>query len=170
MPILSTLRRSTLRLPIPHLPATLRTALLAGALLLLAAAPGRAIEPINQSFLGGVAIDGYDPVAYFTEGIPVEGNRNFTHEWQGATWRFASAAHRDTFAADPTGYAPQFGGYCAWAVGNGYTADIDPEAWSIVDGKLYLNYNREVQAKWEADRANLINKANGNWPTLLAKD
>ncbi len=125
-----------------------------------------AAEPVYQS-LFGTAIDGTDPVAYFTEGRPVEGSSDFTHEWNGATWRFASAENRDLFAADPEKYAPQYGGYCAWAVSQGYTASTDPTAWKIVDGKLYLNYNASVQSKWEKDVPGFIASADGNWPKVL---
>ncbi|MEM6355700.1 MAG: YHS domain-containing (seleno)protein, partial [Pseudomonadota bacterium] len=103
----------------------------AAALGLAALAPITATaaeDPVYQSFLG-TAIDGTDPVAYFTEGKPVEGSSDFTHEWNGATWRFSSAENRDLFAGDPEKYAPQYGGYCAWAVAQGYTASTDPEAW-----------------------------------------
>ena len=89
----------------------------------------------------GVAIRGYDTVAYFAGNGPVKGSEQFTHQWMGATWRFASSENRDRFAAAPESFAPQFGGYCAWAVSNNYTAPIDPAAWKIVDGKLYLNYD-----------------------------
>ena len=92
---------------------------------------------------------------------------DFTTEWHGATWRFASAAHRDQFVADPEKFAPQFGGYCAWAVSQNKTAGIDPEAWKIVDGKLYLNYSKDIQAKWEQDVPGNIGKAEANWPKLL---
>jgi YHS domain-containing protein len=126
------------------------------------------LEPVNKSRWDGLALDGYDPVAYFDEEKAVEGSEDFSFEWQGATWRFASAERRDRFAAEPERYAPQFGGYCAWAVGHGYTADADPQAWSIVDSKLYLNYNGDVQAEWTADRDNQITKAHANWPKLLA--
>ena len=136
--------------------------------LLIAPAPAAALDPVNETLFGGVAVEGYDPVAYFTEGGPVEGSRQFEHAWQGATWRFASAAHRDLFAADPAKYAPQYGGYCAYAVARGYTAEIDPEAWRIVDGKLYLNYDREVQKLWEADLAGHVRAADANWPKLVA--
>jgi YHS domain-containing protein len=135
----------------------------------LSAAPLLAVEPVNKSFFGGVAIDGYDPVAYFSDGRPVEGDKAFETEWNGATWRFASAEHRDLFAADPGRYAPQYGGYCAWAVSQGSTAGIDPEAWTIHEGKLYLNYDRDIQKKWLADMENLITKADANWPKLLEK-
>lgn len=140
--------------------------LFASAFFLLAAAAS-ALSPVNKSFLGGVAIDGYDPVAYFTDGKPVEGKKEFSHEWKGATWRFASAEHRDRFAAAPEQYAPQYGGYCAWAVAHGYTADIEPEAWAVVDGKLYLNYNLEVKAMWDKDVPGYIAQGDQNWPKLV---
>lgn len=127
-----------------------------------------ALDPINQTTFGGVAIDGWDPVAYFTDGKPVEGSKAFSFEWNGATWRFASAAHRDLFAAAPERYAPQYGGYCAWAVSQGYTADIDPEAWRIEGGRLFLNYSLDVQKKWAADIPGNIAKGDANWPKLLA--
>lgn len=121
---------------------------------------------VNASAFGGVAIEGYDPVAYFTQGKPVEGSSDFTHDWNGATWRFASAENRDMFIADPEKFAPQYGGYCAWAVSQGYTASIDPDAWSIVDGKLYLNYSKGVQSRWENDIAGHISSADENWPEI----
>lgn len=132
-----------------------------------AAAPLAALSPVNKSLFGGVAIDGYDPVAYFTDGKPVEGSKRFEHSWNGAVWRFASAEHRDLFAAEPERYAPQYGGYCAYAVANGGTADIEPDAWTVRDGKLYLNYDQEIQAKWRLDMAGYIAKADANWPKLL---
>lgn len=118
---------------------------------------------------GGLAIRGYDPVAYFTDSAPVAGSGEFTHEWGNATWQFASAENRDLFAADPEKYAPQYGGFCAWAVSQGYTADVDPEAWRVVDGKLYLNYSKGVQKRWEKDIPGNINKANNNWPGVLVE-
>jgi hypothetical protein len=136
---------------------------------LVAAAPAAAISPVNKSLLGGVAIDGYDPVAYFVEGAPREGSKSFTHGWNGATWRFASAENRDRFAAAPEKFAPQYGGYCAWAVGHGYTAGIDPEAWTIRDGRLYLNYDLEIRDRWLGDPAAWIASGDANWPKLLAE-
>lgn len=114
-----------------------------------------------------LAVNGYDPVAYFTDGKPVEGTDEFTLEWNGAKWRFVSAANRDAFKAEPEKYAPQFGGYCAWAVAQGYTASADPEAWKIVEGKLYLNYDKSVQKTWEEDVPGNITKAEANWPKVL---
>lgn len=117
----------------------------------------------------GIAIDGSDPVAYFTEGKPVAGSKTITHKWMGATWRFASEANKVTFIADPTAYAPQYGGYCAWAVGtgNGSLASTIPTAWKIVDGKLYLNYSHRIQRRWDRDIPGFIKRANENWPKVL---
>jgi YHS domain-containing protein len=139
----------------------------AGLLLLLfstlfAASP---VAPVNRSS-DGLALRGYDAVAYFTDGRAVKGTMQFLYEWMGVKWQFADKEHREMFSQDPQKYAPQFGGYCSWAVGHNYTADGDPEAWRIVDGKLYLNYDRSVQKKWEQDRAKWIQEANRNWPGL----
>jgi YHS domain-containing protein len=125
--------------------------------------------PIWTSIGSNVAIRGYDPVAYFSVGRPTQGLAALKATFQGAEFRFANAANRAAFIANPARYAPQFGGYCAWAVSQGYTAGIDPNAWAIVDGKLYLNYNRTIQNRWQDDRANLIVAANRNWPTVLTK-
>jgi hypothetical protein len=122
------------------------------------------VDPVNAS--RGVALKGYDPVAYFKRQAPVKGSPGFAHRWMGATWTFASAENRDAFAADPARFAPQYGGYCAWAVSNNYTADVDPEAWKIVEGRLYLNYSKSVQKKWEAEMHRRIEAADRNWPKL----
>jgi hypothetical protein len=114
----------------------------------------------------GQAIRGYDPVAYFTESKPVKGSERFTFPWMGATWKFSSAANRDEFMKDPMHYSPQYGGYCSYAVSQGHTASIDPEAWRIVDGKLYLNYSKGIQTSWQQDVQGYIQKANRNWPDL----
>lgn len=123
--------------------------------------------PINATFFGNVAIKGYDPVAYFTDSKPVEGDAKFAFTWKGAEWHFTSADHLAKFKAEPEKYAPQYGGYCAWAVSQGYTANIDPAAWKIVEGKLYLNYSPDVQKKWSADIPGNIKKADANWPKVL---
>ncbi|PJI91806.1 YHS domain-containing protein [Yoonia maricola] len=117
---------------------------------------------------GGIAVDGSDVVAYFTDGTPVAGDAAITHDHMGVTWRFASEANRDLFAADPTAYAPQYGGYCAYAVSQGYTASTTPEAWSIVDGKLYLNYSTGVRRRWERDIPGHIAAGDANWPAVLS--
>ncbi len=116
---------------------------------------------------GDLAIRGYDPVAYFTEGEAVKGRKEFTLGWQGADWRFASEENRNLFADDPEKYAPQYGGYCAWAVSRNYTAPTDPDAFTVVGDKLYLNYNRKIMEQWLEDRDANIESADGNWPTVL---
>lgn len=115
----------------------------------------------------GIAVDGSDVVAYFTEGAPTPGSDEFTHDWKGVTWQFANAANRDAFAADPERFAPQYGGFCAWAVSEGYTASTTPEAWKIVDDKLYLNYSKRIQRRWERDIPARIASADANWPGVL---
>jgi YHS domain-containing protein len=124
---------------------------------------------IYTGLVRGVAVGGYDPVSYFAEGKAVTGNAAITLEHEGATWRFASEANREVFAADPDKYAPRYGGYCAYAVAMGYTAKGDPKAWSIVDGRLYLNFNLPTRKEWEKDTAGYIAKANKNWPGVLQK-
>jgi len=126
-------------------------------------------DEIYTGWINRSAAGGYDPVAYFTEGRPVTGNAGITHRYKGATWRFSSAKNRDLFKANPEKYAPQFGGYCSWAVSQGYTAKGDPNHWKIVGGKLYLNYDGNVQKTWEQDIPGNITKANGNWPKVLEK-
>ncbi|MEM6902656.1 MAG: YHS domain-containing (seleno)protein [Pseudomonadota bacterium] len=119
--------------------------------------------PVYTGTFSNEAISGYDAVAYFTEGRPVEGSGEFQTEWNGAIWKFANADNLATFKADPVQYAPQYGGYCAWAMARGSFASTQPENWSIVDGKLYLNYNDSIQQRWEADTANFIANADAKW-------
>ena len=115
----------------------------------------------------GVAIEGADPVAYFTEETYVPGSADYTYEWQGATWQFSSAENRDLFAENPEQYAPEYGGFCAWAVAaKNSLVPVDPNAWSVVDGKLYLNANQKVQENWLKDVPGFIAEANENWPEL----
>jgi hypothetical protein len=124
---------------------------------------------INTGYFGGIAIKGYDPVAYFTKGRAIKGSEKFAHTWMGAPWHFANARHRDLFAAEPIKYAPQFGGYCADGVAYGQsTANIDPEAWRIINGKLYLNYDKGAAAELE-EIPGQIDKAKANWPKIKAK-
>jgi YHS domain-containing protein len=122
-------------------------------------------DPINHT-KNGVAIEGYDPVAYFTDNKPVKGDPKFAAMWNGSTWQFASEAHRYLFTQEPEKYTPQYGGYCAFAVSEGHTATIDPEAWKIVNSKLYLNYSKSIRETWQKDQANRITAADKNWPTL----
>ena len=135
--------------------------------LVLAAAPSFAAEPPVYSAGGGIAINGYDPVAYFTAEDAVEGSAEFTSEYEGSTWQFASADNKAMFDADPAKFAPQYGGYCAYAVSKGYTAKTDPDAWTVHDGKLYLNFSKSVQGLWTLRRAHHIASANANWPNVL---
>ena len=117
-----------------------------------------------------LAIRGTDPVAYFTQGRPVEGKAEYEYRWQGAIWRFSSAENLEKFKANPEAYAPQYGGYCAKALSDGVLASTVPDAWKIVDGKLYLNYSQQAQAEWLADGdppVEKIKKADGFWPNLL---
>ncbi|MEL6773509.1 MAG: YHS domain-containing (seleno)protein [Pseudomonadota bacterium] len=116
----------------------------------------------------GLAILGADPVAYFTLNKAVEGKRGIRAEWNGATWQFASGQNRERFLADPEAYAPQFGGYCAYAVSRGYTAAIDPVAWTVHQGKLFLNFNTRTRTRFQRDLDGNIAKAYANWPNVLS--
>ena len=149
-------------------------ALQIGLLLSLAAFGGHANElrngDINTGYFGNVAIKGYDTVAYFTESSPVRGSRDYTHKWLGAVWHFATKEHRDMFVAAPTRYAPQYGGYCAYAAAQGQVADVDVYAWRIWKDKLYLNYSPRVRRMWANDIDGNIAKADAIWPAPLAND
>lgn len=118
---------------------------------------------------GKAAIRGYDPVAYHLERKPVLGKPEFNADWNGAEWRFASAANRDAFLLDPARYAPVFGGYCAFGASRGYKVSTDPEAFAIEGGKLYLNYSIPVANTWNKDRPGYIVKATTEWKTLEAE-
>ena len=126
------------------------------------------INPVNVD-TEGIAIKGYDPVAYFTMGRPLKGKKDYQFAWHGAKWLFSSQENLAMFQENPEKYAPRYGGYCAYAVSRGTTADIDPGSWAIVDGKLYLNLDKNVQALWNQDRQGYIKKADQNWPELLKK-
>ncbi|MEE2943598.1 MAG: YHS domain-containing (seleno)protein [Pseudomonadota bacterium] len=115
----------------------------------------------------GVAINGYDPVSYFKEETHVRGSETFKTMWKGAEWRFANAENLADFNANPEAYAPQYGGYCAYAVASGYTAKTDPDAWTVHDGKLYLNFNKSVRRRWLKDVPGNIAKGDANWPSVL---
>lgn len=125
-------------------------------------------EQINKTD-DGRALGGYDAVAYFAVEKAVEGNPRYEFAWNGAKWLFSSAENLEKFKAAPESYAPQFGGYCSYAVSNGYTADGDPKAWKIVDGKLYLNYSPEVKQLWEKDQDKRINEGKANWDGFKTK-
>lgn len=113
-----------------------------------------------------LAIQGYDPVAYFKESKPVQGKKEFSHVWKDATWQFSSQENLTTFKANPEKFAPQFGGYCAYGVADGHKAPTSPDAWTVVGDKLYLNYNKDVRELWKKDQKNFIKKANENWPEV----
>ena len=117
----------------------------------------------------GPALGGHDTVAYFTDGVPLAGDARYTAEWNGATWRFASEAHRDLFKADPERYAPQYGGYCAYAMSGGAFSPGDTKRWRIEDGKLYLNANVFAQTLWESNIPRRILDANRHWPAKKAE-
>lgn len=112
------------------------------------------------------AINGYDAVSYFTESKPVKGDSKFTMNWEKATWYFSSKNNLELFKASPSTYAPQYGGYCAYGTSKGAKAPTSPDAWKIEDGKLYLNYNTDVQKIWLNEKVNLIKKADENWSTV----
>lgn len=114
----------------------------------------------------GVAINGYDPVAYFTDKKPVKGSEKYTAKYEGVTFRFASAGHKKTFEANPAHYVPQFGGYCAYGTAKGHKASTEPQAFTVVNDKLYLNYNNDVRKLWRADIPGFLVQANKNWPDV----
>lgn len=121
---------------------------------------------VETDRIPGVAVSGYDPVAYFTEGRPRPGSKRITLKHEGVEWRFASEANRERFRANPSRYAPQYGGFCSWAVAQGYTAPSDPEAWAIHEGKLYLNYDLEIRDRWKTDVPGHVTSGDKNWPRL----
>lgn len=116
----------------------------------------------------GEAINGYDPVAYFNENKPIKGKKEYSLEWKGANWLFSTDQNKKDFMANPEKFAPQYGGFCAYGTGDGtgHKAPTSPEAWTIVDGKLYLNYNKDVQALWKKEQKKYILQADKNWPTV----
>lgn len=146
-------------------------ALATAALVAAAAARAEAPRPINTlGSVEGIAIRGYDPVAYFRDGGPRLGKPEFALRYAGAVWHFASAEHKALFEADPERYVPAYGGYCAYGTSRGYLVKIEPEAWSIVDGRLYLNYDLGVRATWLGRTKTYIARANAGWPRLTARD
>lgn len=132
----------------------------------LLALPAMALDKaVETGWFNDTAISGYDTVAYFTEGKPVEGDKKFKHEWRGAQWHFASQENLDTFKANPVQYAPQYGGWCAYAMSDeGRTVGVDPEAFYVHNGKLYLNYSKSVQKAWLETRDTNIVEADGFYP------
>lgn len=155
------------------------TRLISAAILMLGLlSPAFAAERINtlekKGLFGyepnGIAIRGYDTVAYFTQNKPVEGRDEFTTEWSDATWKFSSKEHLDLFKADPEKYAPQYGGYCAYGVAQEGLVKIEPDQWTIHDGKLYLNYNEKLNNQWRKDIPGFVAKADSLFEKLLAAD
>ena len=133
----------------------------------LAASTALAAQPEILSY-DGAAIGGYDPVAYFTQSAPVKGDAAHTVSWRGAEWRFASAENKATFAANPEAYAPQYGGYCAFAASKNAVAPTEADAWTVHDGKLYLNFNTQVRGIWSQDIPGNVALADGFWPGPLS--
>ena len=131
--------------------------------LALAASPAMAGEVLET---GGIGIKGHDPVAYFVEGRAVAGKPELSVEHGAVKYRFATPENREAFRADPAKYLPQYGGFCAFGVAGGYKAVVDPEAFSLVDGKLYLNYSKSIRTKWLGDVPGYIGKADGKWPEV----
>ena len=128
-----------------------------------------AADPIYTGFFSSKAISGYDAVSYFEAGEPQKGSSDHTIEYQGAEWYFTSKENLDKFIQNPEKYAPQYGGYCAWAVGaKNDTAPGDPLQWNIVDGKLYLNYDADIKSRWEKDIPGFISSGDKNWPELVS--
>lgn len=145
----------------------------AATLVALAGLTGAALAGVDTNTSGGLtlqgtglAVHGYDPVSYFTEGRPVIGSAKFATVYKEATYRFASEANLKAFEKDPAKYAPQFGGYCAYGVSVGAKFDGDPRFWEIVGGKLYLNLNHDIQKTWSEDKAGNIDKAEENWEEI----
>lgn len=145
-------------------------AVLFGAVFLASAASAdTAKSSINTIGSKGIAIRGYDPVAYFRAGGPVKGKAQFAHAHGGATWQFSSAENKALFVANPDKYIPAYGGYCAYGVAKGGLYKIEPDAWSIRDGRLYLNYDRKVQKTWSKKPDSYIKTADRKWPGLTTK-
>lgn len=141
--------------------------LLLTLILLITSSSALALDEINTTYFGNLAIEGYDAVAYFTEQRAVEGRKEHETNYKDANWRFTSAANLAAFQADPERYAPQYGGYCAWAVSQNDTASIDPTQFTVHDGKLYLNYSKKISARWKAGKEMFITDADRYWPQLL---
>lgn len=140
----------------------------AGCSLLGGGALNKSDSALNKNS-DNLVLQGYDAVAYFNENLPREGKPEFTTEYNGAKWQFVSAENRDTFKKEPEKYVPQYGGYCSWAVSHGYTADTDPQTGKVVNGKLYLNYDKDVAQKWKEDIPKYIADGDKNWRDLAGK-
>ena len=128
---------------------------------------GFAQDSISTGYFSNKAVSGYDTVSYFTDNKPVKGDSKYTTKYDGADWYFASQKHLDMFKANPEKYAPQYGGYCAWAMSQNSFAPSDPSQWAIVNDKLYLNYNASVKEQWDVNPTLSISQADKNWPQLI---
>jgi len=136
------------------------------SILLVSTAVSAGKSEVYSPLLGN-AIGGYDPITYFIQGKAVKGSAGNAIEYRGATWHFESAENKALFQRNPEKYAPQYGGYCAYALSQGNLVSSDPHVWSIVNGKLYLNYSKDVRDIWKKDIPGYIGKADGNWPGIL---
>jgi hypothetical protein len=143
-------------------------------LLLIVAAPAYSQAPAGKTLVNvndkGIALQGYDPVAFFSAGRPTKGDPSITARHAGATYWFATSENKAAFEAAPDRYAPAFGGFCAYGASNGYTAPVEIGTWQIVDGRLLLNYNQSIRKKFDADRAAYLQKADANWPGIVEKE
>lgn len=138
-------------------------------LVLLLVPAAIAAEPEIYTGRNGLAVGGYDTVAYFQAGEPVKGSADFTLDYKGATWRFSTQENLATFEAAPEAFAPRYGGYCAWAVAQGKLVKGNPKYWHIHDGALYLNINKGTQKKWLKDVPGFVAKADEKWPGILGE-
>jgi YHS domain-containing protein len=135
-------------------------------LLLLLSASAKQLSNLDNA---GLALQGYDPVAFFTDHMPVKGNQQFQSSYNGAKYYFASAAHKAAFDKEPAKYEPQFGGYCAYGASRGKAAPIKIEAWQIVNGRLLMQYDLDVKDMFNSDPQGNLKKADENWPGLVEK-
>jgi YHS domain-containing protein len=139
---------------------------LMGIVLTLGAIHAKVLVNVDKA---GLALQGYDPVAFFVDGMPVQGRADLTATYLGATYRFSTEQHKVTFNQDPARYAPAYGGFCAYAVSQDHTAPVEIDTWQIVDGRLLLNYNLKVKGMFDAAREANVKKADSNWPNLVEK-
>ena len=163
--VISLLKFSAYRAPMTYIRTILVMVLMLGFTTPFAAAADK--DPVYTSWRNNNAAGGYDVVSFFS-GKPQEGKSAFSVEYKGAIWKFNSRANLDLFNTNPEAFAPQYGGYCAWAVANGKLAKGSPDHWDVVDGRLYLNFNRRIREQWRRDETGFIEKANVNWPEILS--
>ena len=157
-----------MKYPVRHISVLLVSVMITAC----AATPGKVsqTEPVDELNLQhGVALKGYDPVAYFINGAPTQGTEQYSFVYKGVTYRFASAENLERFKADPEKYLPRYGGYCAYAMALDRIADIDPSRWAIVDGKLYLNNGFIAEKLWSLNKSGNIASGDRNWPQYPKK-